>query len=257
MWVAKDTAAGPRLGAWMGSHKGRLRGPHRDEAPQDGGPDFEARPSEVARLMSHLAFAVLGRGWHFVFPSAKGRGRGPGGGEGEGQVAVRGAILPSRGTGPPIPRTLYRPFLGRSDKGLKSGTLDSGPGKSRAPSSAWEGAGSMAQGPAVPWRLQRRAVAQGAQPGRLACGATGSGVSVDPGGRHVWAGLEEAAPKEARPGFCGHLATCPFPSEPELVRPGRAQGPGSLSGPRCGPARDHRGQRELCRPWRQRPRRAQ
>lgn len=48
----------------------------------------------------------------------------------------------------------------------------------------------------------------------------------------------------------------PFPSAPEEVRPRRAQGPGSLSGPRCGPARDHRGQRESRRPWRQRPRRA-
>lgn len=80
---------------------------------------------------------------------------------------------------------------------------------------------------------------------------------MDPGGRHVWAGLEEAAPKEAGPRFCGHLAACPpFPSAPEEVRPRRAQGPGSLSGPRCGPARDHRGQRESRRPWRQRPRRA-
>ena len=108
MWAAKDTAAGPTAGgAWMGSPNGRLRGPHRDEAPQDAGPEFEARPSEVAGLMSHPAFGRLGRGWHFVFPSAKGRGRGPGGGEGAGQVGIRGAVVPSRGTGPPIPRTLY------------------------------------------------------------------------------------------------------------------------------------------------------
>lgn len=95
----------------------------------------------------------------------------------------------------------------------------------------------MARGPAVPWTLQRRAVAQGAQPGRLACGAAGSGVPVDPGGRHFRAGLEEAAPKEARRRFCGHLAACPFPSEPEQVRPGRAQGPGSLSRPSQRPPR--------------------
>lgn len=133
MWVAEDTAAGPRLGAWMRSHKGRRRGPHRDEAPQDGGPDFEAHPSEVARLMSRVAFARLGRVGISFFPGPRAEGEGLGEGKGKGRLPLVVQYCHQEERVRRCREPCTRPFVGRSDKGSKSGTLDSGPWKSRAP----------------------------------------------------------------------------------------------------------------------------
>lgn len=72
--IAKDTAAGPLLGASMGESslfcgEGGLRGPLRDEATQGGVQGFEAparppspvpRPAKVAKMLRHLAFRLPG-----------------------------------------------------------------------------------------------------------------------------------------------------------------------------------------------------
>lgn len=207
-------------------------------------------------MMSGLAFAQLDRRWpcfsfpflgsfsvflgpfsffafrlffFFFFSLSKGRRERTFGVWGEGQAAISGAIPPSRGMAPPVLRTLDCPFLGRSDRGLQSGTGDCVPGKS-VQSSAGEGAGSVAQGPEGPWELQRPAPGTGTRPMVRAPGpwGTGSGVSGHPGGRHVWAGLEEAAQKEPGPwaGELRALGGSPLPLE------GRAAlawaGPGPL-----------------------------
>lgn len=134
--IAKDTAAGPLLGASMGESslfcgEGGLRGPLRDEATQGGVQGFEAparppspvpRPAKVAKMLRHLAFRLPFR--FFVSEGRRER-------TGERQVAVSGAMLPSRGTGPPV-ASLADPVLSLPGEEWQGRTVGN-KGPARAP----------------------------------------------------------------------------------------------------------------------------
>lgn len=170
-------------------------------------------------------------------------------GAGEGQVGIPGAILPSRGTALRIPANPALSLPGEEgDKGARSG-----------PEARVAGGPRDRPGPGLP----EEAVESGVWRGPPA-GLPGASGTLEPGGRHVEAGQEEAAVKEPGPpgglwafgpvplalrskhrfGLCG-------PSAPEaslgkgwwgvVVVGGTGPGPGRPPAP--GPARPRSGHR--------------